>query len=184
MTVLQFQVFFEFLNNLATTKNFDIAGTFFQVLLSTIFYKKSCTSNEAFLTWSTLTCNIFSEKSWFLYSYKSQVQKSGDTITCFFCTVKKKKFRSSQAHSWNPIPLSSVISLLVIMVCVYFVYLHDFRQCYLCFTGRIMSECAVYLCVFVCVISTQSTSEKHIMCQTSVNLTPCCREHMSRSFWY
>ena len=26
--------------------------------------------------------------------------------------------------------------------------------------------------------------KNHIMCQTSVNLTPCCIKHTSRSFWY
>ena len=33
------------------------------------------------------------------------------------------------------------------------------------------------LCVFVFVMSNQSTSKKHIMCQTSVNLKPCCIKH-------
>ena len=53
------------------------------------------------LSWSSLACNIFA-KVWFLFSDKSQVQKSGDVITCFFCTVKKQNFRSIQAHSWKP----------------------------------------------------------------------------------
>ena len=33
------------------------------------------------------------------------------------------------------------------------------------------------LCVYVFVMSNQSTSKKHIMCQTSVNLKPCCIKH-------
>ena len=45
-------------------------------------------------------------------------------------------------------------------------------------------ECAVsvFVCVFVCVISKQCTVKKHIMCQTLVNLMPCCIKHTSRSF--
>ena len=53
---------------------------------------------------SLLACNIFSKNSWFIFLDKSQVQKSVDVITCFFCTVKKQKFRSIQAYSWNPCP--------------------------------------------------------------------------------
>ena len=41
------------------------------------------------------------------------------------------------------------------------------------------------LCVFVCVMSDQSTSKKpHYMSQTTVNLTPCCIKHIPRSFWH
>ena len=40
---------------------FEIAGSFFQVLLST-FFKKSGIFNETFLTLSWLTYNIFSKK--------------------------------------------------------------------------------------------------------------------------
>ena len=47
----------------------------FQVLLSTIFYKKSGTFNEIFLIWSSLTCNTFLKKSWFLCSDKSHIAK-------------------------------------------------------------------------------------------------------------
>ena len=64
---------------------------FFQVRISTIFYKKWGTLNEIFLTWNTLTCNILSKKSWFLFSDKAQVQKSGGFVTSFFCTVRKKR---------------------------------------------------------------------------------------------
>ena len=45
----------------------------------------------------------FLEKSLFLFSDKSRVQKSGDVITCFFCSIKKK-FRRIQAHSCTPHP--------------------------------------------------------------------------------
>ena len=85
---------------------------FFQVRISTIFYKKWGTLNETFLTWNTLACNILSKKSWFLFSDKAQVQKSGDFITSFFCSVKKKekKIRSNLTHSWNlNSPISSVV---------------------------------------------------------------------------
>ena len=53
---------------------------------------------------SLLACNIFSKNSWFMFLDKSQVHKSVDVIICFFCTVKKQKFRSIQAYSWNPCP--------------------------------------------------------------------------------
>ena len=82
------------------------------------------------LSWSSLACNIFA-KIWFLFSDKSQVQKSGDVITCFFRTVKKQNFRSIQAHSWKPpFPLFSMLSFSRFLVCfgVCFLYLHHFYQ--------------------------------------------------------
>ena len=54
------------------------------------FYIKSGTFSEVFLTWSSLTCNIFSKKSWFLCSDKSQVPKSGDVVACFYCDITVK----------------------------------------------------------------------------------------------
>ena len=36
--------------------------------------------NEKFLTWSSLTCDVSSKKSWFLCSDKYQVKESGDVI--------------------------------------------------------------------------------------------------------
>ena len=96
-------------------KIFEIAGTFFQVVLSTIFYGNPGIFNETFLTWRSLACNIFSKQSWFLFLDKSQVQKSGDVISCFFGTVKKEKFRCIQAHSCNSFRLSPHPSLLHLM---------------------------------------------------------------------
>ena len=102
-------------------------GFFFQVLLSTIFYKKSATFNETLLTWIFWTCNILSRKIWFLFIDKSQVQRSEDVITCLFFPVKKQKFSGSQAHNWNPpLPfqgLSFSNCLECVCVCVCFVYL-------------------------------------------------------------
>ena len=82
--------FLIFQNILGATKNFSIAGTFFQILLSTIFYKKSGTFNEASLSWTSLTWNIFSKKRCVLCRDKSQVQKSCDIIVCFFVLSKKQ----------------------------------------------------------------------------------------------
>ena len=45
---------------------------------------------------------------------------------------------------------------------------------------RCMSLC---VSVYMCVISNQITSKKTTLHQTSVNLTPCCIKHTSRS-WY
>ena len=39
------------------------------------------------------------------------------------------------------------------------------------------------LCVCVCVISNQSTSKNHIMCQTSINVLPCSIKHTSKWRW-
>ena len=39
------------------------------------------------------------------------------------------------------------------------------------------------LCVCVCVISNQSTSKNHIMCQTSINVLPCRIKHTSKWRW-
>ena len=87
------------------------------------------TFNETFLTLSSLACNIFSKNSWFLFLDKFQVQKSVDVITCFFCNVKKQKFRSIQAHSWNshpphptPPPPFPVLYFSKYLVCVLFIY--------------------------------------------------------------
>ena len=114
-----------------------------QVLLSTIFYKILGSFNET-LTGSSLACNIFSRKSWFLVLDKSQAQIGGDVITWFFSTVRKQKFRCIQAHSWNPPhhPHHSFQCFLSVSVwCVYFVYLHHSYQYYFRFTGRTKSYC-------------------------------------------
>ena len=101
---------------------FEIAGSFFQVLLSTIFYKRSGTFNETFLTLSSLP---FSQKnSWFLFLDKSQVQKSVGVITWFPCSLNKQKFKNIQAHGCIPLPFQYYHSLSVWCVC--FVYLHHF----------------------------------------------------------
>ena len=114
----------------------EIAGSFFQVLLSTIFYKRSGTFNETFLTLSSVAYNIFSKKnSWFLFLNKSEVQKSVQVITCFSYTVRKQKFKSIQVHSWTPAPFFQCYLFLSVW-CVCFVYLHHFYQYYLCFAGR------------------------------------------------
>ena len=119
---LEARYFVIFQKIFGTTKNFQIAGMFFQVLLSTIFYQGSGTFNETFLILSSLAYDIFSKNSWFPFLGKSQVQKSVNIITCFFCTVKKQKFRS--IHSWNPSPLKEFqcyLSLSVWCVCFLFI---------------------------------------------------------------
>ena len=67
-----------------------------------------------------------------------------DVITCFSCTVKNQKFKSIQAHSWTPPPLSlphpfqCYLSLsfgACVCVCV-FCILHHFYHYYLCFARR------------------------------------------------
>ena len=84
------RAFFIFQIILGTKKNFRnlFFRTFFQVLLSTIFYNESDTFTETFLTWSSLTSNIF-----------------------FLLHCQKQKFRSTQGHSWNVTPLARVIFL-------------------------------------------------------------------------
>ena len=126
--------FLIFQNILGTKKNFRNRKDFFQVLLGTILYKRSGTFNETFLTWSSLTCNIFSIKSWFLFSDNSHAQKSGDVITCFFCTVKNKTSEAARLIVGNPPPYSVLSFSKCLCLCL--VYLHHFHQCYLCFTGR------------------------------------------------
>ena len=45
--------------------------------------------------------------------------------------------------------------------------------------------CCVSLCVCVCVwYQNREPAKNHTMCQTSVNLMPCCIECISRSLWY
>ena len=55
--------FFVFENVLVITKNFRNFRKFFQVLLSTIFYKWSGTFSETFSTLSSLVYNIFLKKT-------------------------------------------------------------------------------------------------------------------------
>ena len=57
-----------------------------------------------------------------MFPDKSQVQKSVDIITCFFCTVKKQKIRSLMAHSWTPLPFP-VLYFSKCLVCVLFIYI-------------------------------------------------------------
>ena len=124
--------YFLIFQNMVGTKNFRNRMDFCQVLLSTIFYKKSGTFNENFLTLSSLACNISWKNSWFLFLDKSQVQKSVDVITCFSCTVKKQKFKSIRVHSLTapPFPMLSFSKW-----CVCFVYVHHSYQYHLCFAG-------------------------------------------------
>ena len=108
-----FLFFFDFQNILRITKTFRNRWDFFQILLSTIFYERSGTFNEI-LSWSSLAWNIFS-KIWFLFSDKSQVQKSGDVITCFF--------RRIQAHSLKPTHnLFPVLSFSRCLVCFWWMF--------------------------------------------------------------
>ena len=99
-----------------------------QVLLSTIFYKTSRLFNKTFLTWISLTCNIFSKKSWFLFSDKFQVQKSSDFINCFFWTVKRKIQKQPNSQLKACPPFKSYLFLIVwcvcvcVCVCVLFIY--------------------------------------------------------------
>ena len=45
---------------------------------------------------------------------------------------------------------------------------------------KVLCFVCVCLCLFLCVISNQSTTKKYIMCQTLVKLTPCCIKYKSR----
>ena len=107
--------FLIFQNIVGTAKNFQNVGT----LLSTIFYKVSGILNET-LTLTSLAY-IFSKNSLFLFLDKSQIQKSANVITCFFCTVRKQKFRSVHTTIQNPPPHSfqCYLSLSVWCVCVF-----------------------------------------------------------------
>ena len=94
----ELQRIFEY-SHLRNYKEYSKSQWLSQVLLSTIFYKKYGTFNETFLTWSSLTCNIFLKNSWFLCSDKSHIRKNYDVIACFFCPIKEQKFKSSQTHN-------------------------------------------------------------------------------------
>ena len=56
----------------------------------------------------------FLEKSLFLFSDKSRVQKSGDVIICFFCSIKKK-IQTHPGHSCTPHP-PALISMRLLQV--------------------------------------------------------------------
>ena len=61
-----------------------------------------------------------------LFSDKSQVQKSGDVITCFFCTVKNKNSQAARLIVGTPSPFAVLFSSKS-LVCVYvFCLLHNF----------------------------------------------------------
>ena len=132
--------FFLFLKMQELRRIFEIAGSFLQVLLSTIFYKRSGTRNETFLTLSSLAYNIFSKNpAGFCLLINRNFKKSVDVIACFSCTVKKQKFKSIQDHRWIPLLFECYLSLSVWCVC--FAYLHHFYQYYLCFAGRTQFYC-------------------------------------------
>ena len=68
---------------------------------------------------------FFRKKQLVLFLDKSQVLKSVNVITCFFCTAKKQKFRSTQAHDWNPLsphPSFPVLSFSKCLVYILFIY--------------------------------------------------------------
>ena len=94
--------------------------------------------NDLNVPLSSLALNIFSKNSWFLFLDKFQVQKGVDVITCFFCTVKKQKFRSIQTHSWNR--QDSCCEYMVGDVNIYL---------YGCVSLSV-PECAGYLSMYVC----------------------------------
>ena len=91
--------FFISQNILGTTEKFRNRRNFFQVLLSTILCKKSGTFSETFRTWNSVHVLFSQKKSWLLCNDKSQVQKNVDAIACFFCTIRKQKFKRSQAYN-------------------------------------------------------------------------------------
>ena len=57
-----------------------------------------------------MKASSFKKAATLMLVVKSQVQKSIDVITCFFCIVKKQKFRSIETNSWTS-SLSIVIFL-------------------------------------------------------------------------
>ena len=95
LCVCRNQLLFDFSKYLTNYKKYLKSQGSFQVLLSTIFYKKS-----SMKPWrgSSLTCNIFSKSS-FLCSGKSHIQKSGDATACSFCTIKKQTKFQKQPES-------------------------------------------------------------------------------------
>ena len=116
------QVFFDFSKYLRNQRFSKSHEFFFQVLLSTIFYKMSGTFNETFLTLSSLACITFSKSSWFLFIHKPQVEKSVDVISCLFYTAKKKKTSEvSRLIVGYPTPFPA-LSFSKGLVCALFIY--------------------------------------------------------------
>ena len=132
------QVFFYFSKHLSNYKEFSKSLGLFSSPAKYYFLQKVRYIQWNLLNLSSLVCNNFSKNSWFLSFDKSQVQKSGDVIICFFCIGKKQIFRSIQTHSCTP--LFTVLSFSKCLVC--FIYLLHFYQHYFCFTRR--------TCLYVC----------------------------------
>ena len=105
------QLFFYFSIYLRNCKEFSKSQWLFQVLLSTIFDKKSGTFNDTFLTWSLLTCKIFSKKSWFLSSDKSHIQKSGNVTASFALSKNKKNSKPTRLITYFKIWIQSQVLL-------------------------------------------------------------------------
>ena len=101
---------------------FEIAGTFFQVLLSTIFYKMSGTLSETFLTLSLLGYNIFLKKTaGFCFRFFIN-RKFKKVLTSFLACLALWKNKNSKASRMDHPPLSNVIFLYLFGVCVLFIY--------------------------------------------------------------
>ena len=115
--------------NILGIKNFRNLTNFFSGSPKYYFLERSgtfLTFNETFVTLSSLTCNIFSKNSWFLFLEKSQVQKTVDVITCFFCTVKKNKDSEASRLIVGTSPVTPPFPVLYFskcLVCVLFIYI-------------------------------------------------------------
>ena len=102
---------------LGTTNNFRNRRNFFSSY-SKYYFLQSVRYIQRNLNFELISI-YFLKKQLVSVPDKSQVQKSVNVITYFFCTVKKQKFRS--VHSWNPCPSSFQCYLSLNVWCVCFV---------------------------------------------------------------
>ena len=124
--------YFLIFQNILGTKNFEITGTFFQALLSTVFYKKSDIFNETFLILSSLACNIFSKKkkkknpAGFCSLINLKLKKLFTPLLNSFALSKNKNSESCRLIIGSSLPFQCYLSLSLSSVCL--VHLHHFYQ--------------------------------------------------------
>ena len=151
--------------------------TFFQVLLSTIFYKKSGSFSKClvcvcvlFIYTIFISVICVSQEERRLIAFNVQIYDFYKWVI----STKKKHWKVNFWYQW-------IIQCNTDSCCEHIahgvnIYLYG------CVSLSVWL-CCVSLCVCVCVILNQSTSKKPRYV-SDFSKTPCCIEHVSSSFWF
>ena len=119
--------YFLIFQNILGTKNFRNHRNFFQVLLSTIFYKTSGTFDETFFILSSLACNFFYKKTaGFCSLINLKLKKVLTSLLASFALSKNKNSETSRLIVGPPpFPVLSFSKCLVCVFCSFTPFLSD-----------------------------------------------------------